>query len=334
MERALRLFAFVVALCLSMGGFPQFFHTAHAEGNLRYAGDLPLGNHLTRGQEFFAQRVSEISKGQLTVQVFPAGQLFAAKDFAKVLPAGGVDMVQSLVSLWSGLVPAANFTEMPLFFDGWPHAWRVYDSEVSDILCQAMEKVGIKILFWMQDGKAGFATKSPLRTLEDFRGKRIRVPNELGSYTVKALGGAPAFMGGGEVYMALQRGTVDGGISSLTSFCDRKYYEVAKYVTEPNFLFGLYACMVNLNRWKALTSENQKVLLTAGKETQEWGRKEVQKVDGEALEELKKKGMEIYDLPKTEKDLWRRALKPIYDLVVKKAGNAGPRMFEIAEKAR
>jgi TRAP-type C4-dicarboxylate transport system substrate-binding protein len=268
------------------------------------------------------------------VQVFPAGQLFAAKDFAKALPAGGVDMVQSLMSLWSGLAAANSLTEMPLFFEDWPHAWRVYDSEVGEILRKGMERVGVKVLFWMQDGKAGFAIKFPLKTLEDFKGKRIRVPNELGSYTVKALGGAPAFMGGGEVYMALQRGTVDGAISSITSFCDRKYYEVTKYVTEPNFLFGLYACMINLNKWNGLSADAQKVLVAAEKETQEWGRKEVQKVDGEALEELKKKGMEIYSLPKAEKELWRNALKPVYELVIKKAGDVGPRMFEIADKAR
>ncbi len=332
MKRALRVLGFVMALYF--GGFLGFSHAASGEISLRYAGDLPLGNHLTRGQEFFAERVGEISKGQVKVQVFPAGQLFAAKDFAKALPAGGVDMVQSLMSLWSGLAPANNFTEMPLFFDGWPHAWRVFDSEVGEILRKGMEKVNVKVLFWMQDGKAGFATKFPLKTLEDFKGKRIRVPNELGSYTVKALGGAPAFMGGGEVYMALQRGTVDGGISSITSFCDRKYYEVTKYVTEPNFLFGLYACMINLNMWNGLSADAQKVLVAAGKETQEWGRKEVQKVDGEALEELKKKGMEIYDLPKAEKELWRKALEPVYDLVIKKAGDVGPRMFEIADRAR
>lgn len=334
MKRVVKLLGFVLVLYLVIGGFSGLSDCISAEITLRYAGDLPVGNHLTHGQEFFAQRVKELSKDRVQIQVFPAGQLFAAKDFAKALPTGAVDMVQSLVSLWSGLSPVNNITEMPLFFDDWPHAWRVYDSEVGNTMRKGMEKVGVKILFWMQDGRAGFATKFPLKTINDFKGKRIRVPNELGSYTVNALGGAPAFMGGGEVYMALQRGTVDGGISSITSFVDRKYYEVTKYVTEPNFLFGLYACMINLNKWNGLPPDVQKILLTAGEQTQEWGRKEVQKVDAEALEELKRKGMEIYYLPKAEKEVWRKALKPVYDLVIKKAGDTGPKMFELADKAR
>jgi tripartite ATP-independent transporter DctP family solute receptor len=317
-----------------MGGPFGFSQAFGAEINLRYAGDLPVGNHLTRGQEYFAQRVNEISKGQVRVQVFPAGQLFSAKDYPKALPAGAVDMAPDLVARWSGLVPSANFAELPLFWDDWSHAWRAYDSEMGEILAKGMETAGVKVLFWLQDGVAGFATKFPLRTAEDLKGKRIRSPSELASHSLKALGGAPAFMGGGEVYMALQRGTVDGGIASVTSFCDRKYYEVTKYVTEPGFMFGLYACLINLKKWNELPPEAQKALLAAGKDTQEWARKEVQKVDAESLEELKKHGMEVYYLPKAERELWRKAFQTVYDLVVTKAGDVGPKMFDLANKAR
>jgi len=332
MKDALKISGLILVIFLLAGAVPG--PSGGSEVSLRYAGDLPIGNHLTRGQEFFAQRVGEISKGQVKIQVFPAGQLFSAKDYPKVIPAGAVDMALSLMPQWSGIVAANIFTDVALFFDGWPHLWRVYDGEAGEILRKGMEKAGVKVLFWMQDGKAGFATKFPLKTLDDFKGKRIRVPSEIGSHTVKALGGAPAFMGGGEVYMALQRGTVDGAIASLTSFCDRKYYEVTKYVTEPNFMFGVYACMVNLNKWNSLPAEVQKILNAAGEDTQEWGRKEVQKMDGEALEELKKKGMEIHSLPAAEKEIWRKACKPAYDTVIKKAGDLGQKMFDLTDKAR
>jgi tripartite ATP-independent transporter DctP family solute receptor len=334
MRVPLRVLGFVTFLVFAVGGLSGTCWSAGAEITLRYAGDLPVGNHLTRSQEFFAERVNEISKGKVKVEVYSAGTLFTAKDYTKAVPSGATDMALSLISLWSGVVPAANFPEMPLFFDGWPHAWRVYDSEVGEVLRKEMEKAGVKVLFWMQDGKAGFASKRPLKTLEDFKGKRIRAPGELASHTIKALGGAPTFLGGGEVYLALQRGTVDGAISSLTSFCDRKYYEVTKYVTEPNFMFGLYGGLINLNKWNSLPPDVQKVLLTAGEQTRDWGRKEVEKSDSGALEELKKKGMDIYSLSPAEKDRWRKALKPVYDLVISKAGDQGPKMYEIADKAR
>jgi tripartite ATP-independent transporter DctP family solute receptor len=332
MKRVLKMLGLFAAF-LSIGGWPGFFPANGAEITLRYAGNLPVGNHLTRGQEFFSKRVTEITAGRVKVEIYPAGQLFADKDYIKAVPAGAVDMAQSVMPLWSGLVPANSIPDLPLFWDGWPHVWRALDSEFGDILQKGMEKVGVKVLYWMQDGKAGFATKFSLKKLEDFKGKRIRVPSEQASHTVKALGGAPAYMGGGEVYMALQRGTVDGGLTSLTSFYDRKYYEVTKYVTEPDFMFGVYACLINLKKWNDLPADIQGMLQTAGQETQEWGRKEVQKVDGEAVEELKKHGMEIYPLPKAERDRWKNACKSVYEIVVKKAGDVGAKLIELAEKA-
>jgi tripartite ATP-independent transporter DctP family solute receptor len=334
MKTTSKIMGVVLAVCLVAGGGFAFSDAQGAEVMLRYAGDLPVGNHLTRGQEFFAEQVKEISKGGVEIQVFSAGTLFTDKDFTKAVPSGAVDMAQTLISRWSGIVPAANFTELPLFFDGWPHAWRVYDSEVGEVISKGMEKAGVKVLFWMQDGKAALASKHPVKTLQDFKGKRVRVPSELGAYTIKALGGAPVFMGGGEVYLALQRGTVDAAISSMTSFVDRKYFEVTKYITEPNFMFGLYACVINLNKWNSLSADVQKILKAAGNKTQEWGRQEVEQSDSRAMQELKSKGMEVYDLPKAEKEAWRDALKPVYDLVLQKSGDEGPKMFESANKAR
>jgi tripartite ATP-independent transporter DctP family solute receptor len=334
MRRTLKMSGLVLMLCVLVGGFCGFSTAMGAEVSLRYAGDLPVGNHLTRSQDFFAEQVKTLSGGRVEIQVFPAGTLFTDKDFTKTVPAGAVDMGLTLVSRWSGVVPATNFAELPLFFDGWPHAWRVYDSEVGEVISKGMEKAGVKVLFWLQDGAAAIASKHPIKTLENFKGKRVRVPSELGAYTIKALGGAPVFMGGGEVYLALQRGTVDAGISSMTSFVDRKYYEVTKYITEPNFMFGLYACVMNLDKWNKLSPDVQKILRAAADKTQQWGRNEVEKSDSAAVAELKKRGMEVYDLPKAEKEAWRKALKPVYDVVLQKCGDAGPKMFESANKAR
>jgi tripartite ATP-independent transporter DctP family solute receptor len=334
MKSSLKVLGVTMALCLSVGGFLGLPYAIGADITLRYAGDLVIGHHLTAGQEFFAKRVDEISKGRVKVEVYPAGQLFSAKDFPKVVPAGAVDMALCIIPQWSGLVPSTNITELPLFYDDWSHLWRLLDSEAGEVLRKDMEKVGVKPLFWTQDTKGCFATKFPLKTLEDFKGKRIRVPTELASHTLKALGGAPAFMGGGEVYMALQRGTVDGAISSVASFSDRKYYEVTKFITETNFTFAIYGCLMNLKKWNDLPADIQKMMQTAGEETQERGRKEVQKVEVEAMGELRKHGMEVYYLPKVEKEVWRNACKPVYDLVVKKAGDLGPRLFELAEKTR
>lgn len=334
MKNFLCTVGFLAAFILAVAGFSGNGNAANPEISLRSAGDLPIGNHLTRAQEHFARRVSEISKGRVQVEVFPAGQLFAAKDYPKAVPSGAVDMAQCWAAQWTGLVPAISVLDLYFFYNDWPHFWRTLDSEAGEIILKEMEKAGVKSLYWIQDGTSGFATKAPLKKLDDFKGKRIRSGTELGSHAIKALGGAPAFMGGGEVYMALQRGTVDGAVSSVTSFRDRKYFEVTKYVTEPGTFFPPYLCVMNLKKYNSLSPEIQKILLDAGKDTQAWARKEVLKESAESIEDLKKHGMEVYYLPQEERMLWQKACKPIDNIVISKTGDLGRKLLSLAEKVR
>jgi len=327
-------FGILVALAFTSAGLPLLSYGAGPEVTLRSAGDLPIGNHLTRAQEYFAKQVTEISKGRVLVEVFPAGQLFAAKDYPKAVPSGAVDMAQCWAAQWTGLVPTISVLDLFFFYDDWQHFWRTLDSEAGEILLKEMEKAGVRPLYWIQDGTSGFATKAPLKKLDDFKGKRIRSGTELGSHAIKALGGAPAFMGGGEVYMALQRGTVDGAVSSVTSFRDRKYFEVTKHVTEPGTFFPPYLCVMNLKKWNGLSPDHQKILLEAGKDAQAWARKEVLKESQESIQDLKKHGMEVYYLPKEEKELWKKACKPVDNIVISKTGDVGRKLLAVAEKVR
>lgn len=334
MRGVAKVLGFLAVLGFVAGGFFSFSYGAGPELSLRSAGDLPIGNHLTRAQEYFAKRVSEISKGRVLVEVYPAGQLFSAKDYPKAVPSGAVDMAQCWAAQWTGLVPSIAVLDLFFFYNDWPHFWRTLDSEAGEIILKEMEKTGVKSLYWIQDGTSGFATKGALRKLDDFKGKRIRSGTEMGSHAIKALGGAPAFMGGGEVYMALQRGTVDGAVSSVTSFRDRKYFEVTKYVTEPGTFFPPYLCVMNLKKYNGLSTEQQKILLDAGKDTQAWARKEVLKESEESIQDLKKHGMEIYYLPKEERELWKKTCKPVDDIILSKTGDLGRKLLSLAEKVR
>lgn len=327
----------LVLLSLVFVASPGISGAANPEVTLRYAGDLPIGNHLTRTQEFFAKRVDEISKGKVKIEVYPAGQLFAAKDYVKAVPSGAVDMAQSLMGQWTGLVPSFMITDIPLFYNDWEHIWRAMDSpEVGGVMRGDTDKAGFKLLFWTQDSSAGFVSKTPMKTLADWKGKKVRAYTELASYTIKALGGAPAFMGGGEVYMALQRGTVDAAISTLSSFYDRKYYEVTKYLTVPSMPGPIYGGVINLNKWNSLSAGVKEIIMAAGKDTEAFARKEVKKMDAESIELLKTKGMEIYNLPADEREKWKRASVPQVEKVVLERVGAekAKKMMEAAEKMK
>jgi len=193
---------------------------------------------------------------------------------------------------------------------------------------------GFKVLYWMHYGWAGFASKMPLKTLEDFKGKRVRGVGEIVLEGIKALGAAPTFMGGGEVYMALQRGTIDGANAGVSSFVERKYYEVTKYVSCPDFTNGMAVTLINKKKWDSLPGDVQKAMLEAATEAQVWTRKEAEKADTESLVILKEKGMDVYDPPEKEKARWREACKPLQEFYIKRAGEKAKMVLEVSEKLR
>jgi len=319
----------LVLAFLRVGGIAQA-----EEITLRFAGNLPLGHHVTRGQELLASLIEKKTGGKIKVQVYPAGQLFADKDMMKAIPSGAVEMAEVTLSQWTGLVPGLLLLDLPLFFKDRRHIWRVVDGEAGEIMKKDLEKVQTKLIYWMDYGAAEFICKTPLKTLEDFKGKRIRAIGEMGTEVIRNFGGAPTFLGAGEVYMALQRGTIDGATSGTTSFYERKLYEVTKYVTHADYAFVMFAVVMNLKKWNEIPPDLQKVIQECGLEAQTWGRKESEKEDKECLELLRKKGMDIYNLPDKERERWRAASKPSLERFLKRSGDRGKQLLELAEKVR
>jgi tripartite ATP-independent transporter DctP family solute receptor len=324
----LGIFSFII---LSLG-IPQT-KAAGPEITLRYAGNLPIDHFITRSQDLYAKLVMEKTKGKVKVEVYPTGQLFSDKDLLKALPAGAVDMAEVTCAQWTGIVPLWLYLDLALFFKDRNQWHKVVDSEIGEILKQEFEKKsGIKVLYWMDYGSSAIASKMPLRTLEDFKGKRIRGTGEIVLEAIKALGGSPVFMGGGEVYLALQRGTIDGANSGISSFVERKYYEVTKYITLPDMTLGMFATLINKMKWDTLPPDVQKAMLEAADEAKMWTRNECAKMDKEGLVTLKEKGMDIYDPPEKEKARWREACKPLVDIFLKRAGDKGKVLLDMTEK--
>ena len=322
-----------LVLGLTLAGLDRGIPEA-AEITLRYAGNLPIGHHVTRGQELLAKLVEEKTGGKVKVQVYPAGQLFSDKDMMKAVPAGAVDMAEVTLSQWTGIVPNLLLLDLPLFFSDRGQVWRTVDGQAGELLKQDLEKAGVKLLYWMDYGMADFISKKPIKTLEDFKGKRIRGYGELITESIRGLGGAPTFLGAGEVYMALQRGTIDGAASGTTSFYERKLYEVTKHVTHADYAFVMFGVLMNLKKWNELSPDLQKIFTACSKEAEEWGRKECEKMDKESMELLKQKGMEVFVVPDKEKERWKKASVPAVERFLKRAGDRGKELMEMAEKAR
>jgi len=341
--RALNCWGFI-SLCVLGLGLAGILSRAESappgtktEFTLRCAGTMPLDHFMTKALDHYAQMVDEKTNGRMKIEVYPSNQLFSDKDLPKALPSGAVDMGQVNMAMWSGLIPPLAVFDIPFFFRDRDHYNRCLDApRIRNILDREFGYRGVTILYWMDYGYMTLIGKKPIKTLEDFKGKRVRGYGEISTEMIKNLGGAPVFLSVGEVYIALQRGTMDGVLTSLGTAYERKFYEVVKYclLFKNGELNVPPPVLMNLKKFRELPPEMQKILIDAGKETQRWAFAQCQKGMEEFLVGMKEKGMDIYYLSDEEKKRWREANQNILANYIDRTGKVGKELVEEISKAR
>ncbi|MFK9090741.1 DctP family TRAP transporter solute-binding subunit [Bacillus salipaludis] len=304
----------------------------YEDATIRLAYNLPQDHHISVGIEKFAKEVTEKSGGKVKIQVYPAGQLLSDKEMNQSILTGGVEMGLNSSTLWASTVPSMGIFDVPYVFPNYEAAGKALSGEMGDKLRSAMEEKGAKVLLFADYGYAQFVNnKKPLKKPEDFNGLKIRSIGDIPSELIKAYGASPVFMGGGEVYMALQRHTVDGATSGTTAMVQRKYDEVVKYLTINNYAYLEFILAVNKGYWDKLPEKTQKLISDTAAETEQWIREQAKSEDEKTAKELEEKGMEVYVVPENELQAWKDAAKPVYDVFLKQSGELGKELLDLAE---
>jgi TRAP-type C4-dicarboxylate transport system substrate-binding protein len=286
---------------------------AAAEVTLRYAGTLPTSHHNAIGQVRLAERVKELTAGAVEIQVFPAGQLYGARDIPTAVVSGGVDMGHNLTSVWS-TDPVAEIPDLPFLFADAAHAERCWDpaGPLSRGFAAHVERRRMKLIHTMFFGSLfDFGNNLRLiRTPADLQGMKIRGYGRLSAEGLRALGASPIVMSPGEMYLAIQRGTIDGAITGVTSLESRKIWEVTKHATITGAAFGVMAVNISLARFNALKPAHQEALMKAGEEVFRWSVQESEARDQSSTKFLIDKGIETKVLTAEEKAAWAVGFAP------------------------
>ena len=275
---------------------------------LRFPGTLPVNHHITKSQEYFKKQVEDKVGGKVDIQIYPSQQLYADKDLVDVLPKGGVEMAQVNLSMWTGLVPSTGVFSMLSIYKDNDQFFKAQEGDVGKEVAKDLEeKSNVKLLSWLHYGAGGFISSKPIQKIDDFKSMKMRAQGDYDAAFLKGLGAAPTAMSSADVYLALQRKTIDGGISGPTSFVERKWSEVAKY-TPDIFLSGSgFAILMNKDIWGKLPQDVQQALLEAGKATSAWCRAEGIKADKEAWAKLENSpGFTIIKIPPEEVNKMRK----------------------------
>ncbi len=300
---------------------------------LKMAAALPQSHPLVKAMQSLKEKAAQKSNGSIEIAIYPAGQLFNDKNMNDALISGGVDMGLNTVGRWASIIPAMDVFDVPFLFPGYEKVDKAIDGGLGQKLGEQLEKKGVRPLLWADYGFVQYANNKKLaKTPADFDGMKIRGYSKYSAETIKALGASSVTMGAGEVYMAIQRGTIDGQSSGTTAMRDRKMYEVHKYLTVTNHASPEFIVSINDKSFNKLSADQKKALTEAAKEVEKDIRDNAKKEDLKALEDLKAKGMEVYVVPENELKAWRDATKPVWDKFIKENGKIGQELIDICTK--
>lgn len=299
------------------------------EMKFRVAHNLPVEHHISKGVEKFADLVSEKSGEKIDVSIFPSGQLYDDKTMAEAVTTGQIEMGMNTFTMWAGQIPAAELYSLDLY-PNYDAIAEGLQNGIHDIFSEELNKLGAQPVLWGDYGMGYYASVGePLSSPEAYKGKKIRVLSPMGAKYVELAGGTPVTMGGGDVDQALQRGTIDGGSSGVTSFVSRQYYQYTDYFVGPKNA-GMFLMSANLDWWNGLSDEVKDLITEAASEAQSWITEEVVKQETEAIEKLESEGMEHAEL---DEESFKEINEELIDFYIERSGEIGEKLVEIAREA-
>ena len=306
---------------------------AKAETVIRFGWELPVTHNLSIAAKMFAKSVEEKTNGSVKVQLYPAAQLTKDSTFVKAITSGTVDGGLIGTLYWTSVMPLAGIFDVPYLVRSFDEAKTVLESPVGDKLLKELEKVDVVGIGYFNYGFGIFGSNvKPLRTPADFQGLKFRTNNDIGAKLLQAYGASPTFMSGSEVFLGLQRGTVDGTHTGLSSVYSRKFWEVLKYLTTDNHNMIPYMVVIRKPLFDKLAPGEQQALRDAAKEAGAWAAEMQEKDDLAAISALKEHGMEIIELSSEELETWAKAAQPVVDYWLGSVGDEGRQMIDDINK--
>ncbi|BCJ86765.1 DctP family TRAP transporter solute-binding subunit [Effusibacillus dendaii] len=274
------------------------------------APDTPKGQSALKFKEF----VESKSGGNISVKVYPNGQLYGDNDEIEALQANNVQFIAPSSAKLGGFDKSFELFDLPFLFKDEKHLEAFEDGQAGKQLLSKVNSNNMEgLAFWPNGFKHITNSKRPIAKPEDLKGLKIRTHGgEIINDVYTALGAASTKLAFNETYQGLQLGTVDGQENSLVNIETQKYEEVQKYLTLTNHARSEYVVVTNKKWWDGLNAKTKDLLTQAMKEATSVGRNLVEKEEKEALDNIKKHNkMQIHQLTPEERQTFLKTLKPV-----------------------
>lgn len=222
------------------------------------------------GLEIFAKKVADKTEGNVKIEVYGDRQLGDDKQLLEGIQIGLIDGALVSSATLPLVLGAASFDalQQPFTVSSYEQLSAVLSSDLGDELLATLDEKKIKGVGFVDAGLRHFLSKDkPVKSLADLKGLKTRiVPIPLHKAIWEAIGVNPIGMAYGEVYSALETGTIDAVEINVSSIKSESLYNAAKQVTLTGHYFWPGVIMISGATWDKISDKDKAAIEEAGKE--------------------------------------------------------------------
>ncbi|MGQ9507948.1 MAG: TRAP transporter substrate-binding protein [Thermodesulfobacteriota bacterium] len=295
MSKRRPLLAGIFMLVISL----TFVSMAQAQIKWRMAtGRTPALTPFHEGDVRFAEMVNKMSGGRLTITVHPAGELMPAFEVFDAARKGTIEAAAAWSTYWTGKNTAFDlFCSVGFMMTAPDYINWLYEGGGLKLGQELYGKYGLMYFpMFITGPESGFRTNKPVRTLADFKGLKLRTGVLQTIWVMEQIGAKPVRIPGGEIYMALKLGTIDGAeFGAPSTDWGLKFQEITKYWVTPagwHQVGCVSDFMINMDAWNKLSPDLKAIIENAAMANMAWSYAKSNWDASAAVENFKKAGIQ------------------------------------------
>lgn len=268
-----------------------------------------------KGFEKMKELLEAKTNGQVTMEIFPSGQLYKGAAEIEALGMGNVHMINPPAGDIASIEPSFQVVDLPFLFRSEAGLMKWEDSPAASTLLKKLEQKGIVGLGWWIQGTGVVYTNRAIKKVEDLSGLKLRVPSgKVQIESLKLLNVSAVAMPAADVYLAIKNKTIDGQASNITAGWSGKMHEVAKYATIDRRQFFTAPILVNKAWWDKLPAATRDLIAKEVlPETVKWYRTELGKEEATARKNMEANGTTFTEIDDNEFRRFQEIVKPVYE---------------------
>ena len=305
--------------------------TGDAEYEMIAGTSTPETHPYNLGMNKIGELVSEKTDGAVKLDVFGNSQLGSERDLLEGLQLGSLQMTCTSTAPLAGFTDSFLVFDLPFIFETTEQARAVLDSEVGQEILHSVDDQGLVGLAWFENGFRNVTNNvRPITVPDDLKGIKIRtMENQMHMAAFQIMGADPTPMAMGDVFTALQQGTIDAEENPVPIVATNKFQEVQKYISMTGHIFSPTPVFIAKVYFAAFPEEFQTAIQEAATEAAPYQREQIDEQNVSGLEELTNDGMEANE---PDKAPFQEATAPIYDQYIKEGtGCVSPEIYQKVE---